>query len=707
MQPAPGPPRNRLAGETSPYLLQHAGNPVDWYPWGPAALERARREDKPILLSIGYSACHWCHVMAHESFEHQPTAALMNELFVNIKVDREERPDLDRIYQIAQQVLTQRTGGWPLTMFLTPEDQVPFFGGTYFPREPRYGMPAFADLLRQVAAYFREQRDSIRGQNGRLLSVFASLAPAAAADDTRLDSAPLARTRATLQADFDADFGGFTGAPKFPHAGFIERLLRHWSATAVEDPPDLQALYMATLTLTRMAEGGLYDHVGGGFARYSVDAYWMIPHFEKMLYDNGPLLALYADAATATGDALFRAAANGTADWVLREMQAPAGGFYSSLDADSEGEEGKFYVWDRAEVERLATGEEYRALARRFGLDREPNFEHRHWHLHAFVAVEAIARATGVETGVIEARLASGLRKLFTAREARVRPGRDDKILSSWNGLMIRGLAIAARALGRDDLAASATRAVDFLKDALWRDGRLFATHKDGRSQLPAYLDDYVFVAEALLELLAARWRSSDLGFAIALVEAALEHFEDRALGGFWFTADDAEPLIHRSKSFADEALPAGNGVAARLLGRLGHLLGEPRYLHAADRTLRAAWSAIERYPPAHCSLLDALEEWLTPVESVILRGPAGAIGEWRSELARLYAPRRMVFAIPDTAEDLPPALAAKIAGEGPRAYLCRGSTCEAPFDSLPALLARLGEAIADRPTPASGPAGP
>ncbi|HXQ64555.1 MAG TPA: thioredoxin domain-containing protein [Steroidobacteraceae bacterium] len=704
MQPASGPPRNRLAGETSPYLLQHARNPVDWYPWGPEALERARRDDKPILLSIGYSACHWCHVMAHESFEHVPTAALMNELFVNIKVDREERPDLDRIYQIAQQVLTQHSGGWPLTMFLTPQDQVPFFGGTYFPREPRHGMPAFAELLRQVAAYFHDQRAQIRGQNGRLLSVFASLAPAAAAPDTRLDAGPLERARAMLQADFDAEYGGFTGAPKFPHTGFSERLLRHWSATAGADPPDLQALYMATLTLTRMAEGGLYDHVGGGFARYSVDAYWMIPHFEKMLYDNGPLLALYADAATATGDALFRAAANGTADWVLREMQAPAGGFYSSLDADSEGEEGKFYVWDASEVERLVTREEYAALARRFGLDRDPNFEHRHWYLHAFVAVDAIARAAGVESSIIDARLAGALGKLFTAREARIRPGRDDKILSSWNGLMIRGLAIASRALGRDDLATSATRAVDFLKSALWRDGRLFATHKDGRSQLPAYLDDYLFVAEALLELLATRWRSADLEFAIALVEVALEHFEDRALGGFWFTADDAEPLIHRSKSFADEALPSGNGVAARLLGRLGHLLGEPRYLHAAERTLRAAWSAIERYPPAHGSLLDALEEWLTPVESVILRGPAVAIDEWRTELARRYAPRRMVFAIPDSAERLPPALAAKIPGSGPLAYLCRGSTCEAPIDSLPALLRRLDEGNSGESAPARTP---
>jgi len=693
MHPSPDRPRNRLAAETSPYLLQHAANPVDWYPWSQEALARAAREDKPILLSIGYSACHWCHVMAHESFEHEPTAALMNALFVNIKVDREERPDIDRIYQIAQQVLTQRGGGWPLTMFLSPEDQMPFFGGTYFPREARYGMPSFTDLLQRVAAYYRDRRAEIHAQNGRLAAVFADLAPAAPAPETRLGREPIARARAMLEADFDAQFGGFTGAPKFPHPGYIERLLRHWSASQLGATPDLQALYMATLTLTRMAEGGLYDHVGGGFARYSVDAWWMIPHFEKMLYDNGPLLALYAEAAVATGDALYRDAANGTADWVLAEMQSPSGGFYSSLDADSEGEEGRYYVWDRPEVEALVTAEEYAVLAPRFGLDRGANFEQRHWHLHAYRSVADVAAAAGLEVPVAQARLASALAKLAGARAQRVRPGRDDKILVAWNGLMIRGLAIAARALERPELAVAATRAVDFLKSQMWRDGRLFATHKDGRSHLAAYLDDYVFLAEALLELLATRWRSSDLEFAVALADAALAHFADPA-GGFWFTADDAEALIHRSKSFADEALPAGNGVAARLYGRLGYLLGEPRYLAAAEATLRAAWSALDRYPPAHASLLDALEEQLEPTEIVVLRGPEAVIAGWHRELSRLYAPRRLLLAIPESAADLPAALATKPAAPDGLAYLCKGTVCEAPLSSLPALVHRLRDGI-------------
>jgi uncharacterized protein YyaL (SSP411 family) len=695
MHPASSTPRNRLADETSPYLQQHAANPVDWYAWGEEALARARREDKPILLSIGYSACHWCHVMAHESFEHPATATLMNELFVNVKVDREERPDLDRIYQIAQQVLTQRNGGWPLTMFLAPDDQVPFFGGTYFPREARHGMPAFADLLRRVAAYYREQRAAIREQNGRMRQVFVELAPAGPAPDLVLGRKPLQAARAALEEDFDPQFGGFTPAPKFPHAGFIERLLRHWSATARDASPDLHALYMATLTLTRMADGGLYDHVGGGFSRYAVDGFWMIPHFEKMLYDNGPLLALYADASVATGEPTFRAAASGTADWVLREMQSPAGGYYSSLDADSEGVEGRYYVWDRAEVEALVGPDEFAVLAPRFGLDRDPNFEHSHWHLHTFKAVEQIAGELGLEPELIRARLAAGLAKLFAARATRVRPGRDDKILTSWNGLMIRGLAVAARALRRPELAASATRAVDFIHAEMWRDGRLFATHKDGRSRLPAYLDDYVFLADGLLELLATRWRSDDLRFAVELVEAALAHFEDRERGGFWFTADDGEALMHRSKSFADEALPAGNGVAARVLGRLGTLLGEPRYLAAAERTLRAAWSAILQYPPAHGSLLDALEELLTPVESVIVRGLTPEIARWHADLARLYAPRRMVFAIPADAPDLPPALASKPAAAGVVAYVCEGTTCAAPESSLERLIRRLHDGVA------------
>src|SRR5688572_16180646 len=381
---------NRLARETSPYLRQHARNPVDWHPWGSEALELARSSGKPILLSVGYSACHWCHVMAHESFEDADTAKLMNELFVNIKVDREERPDIDKIYQFAHQVLTQRGGGWPLTMFLTHDDQKPFFGGTYFPNEARYGMPAFSTLLQRVADYYREQHAELRAQNETLMDVYGDLTPAPAAGDEKLTTAPLAAAREQLAATFDKRYGGFGAAPKFPHPGSIDRLMRHWHATAVTQEPDLDALFMATLTLTRMAEGGLYDQLGGGFSRYSVDQFWMIPHFEKMLYDNGALLASYAEAALATGDALFRRITDETGAWLLREMQEDGGGFHSAYDADSEGHEGKFYVWSREEVQAALSPEEWQVFGRRFGFDQEANFEGA-WHLHVFHSYEKLA----------------------------------------------------------------------------------------------------------------------------------------------------------------------------------------------------------------------------------------------------------------------------------------------------------------------------
>jgi uncharacterized protein len=685
--------QNRLAKETSPYLRQHATNPVDWYPWGPEALELARSTGKPILLSIGYSACHWCHVMAHESFEDEATASLMNELFVNIKVDREERPDLDKIYQFAHQVLTQRGGGWPLTMFLTHDDQKPFFGGTYFPDEARHGMPAFSTLLKRVAEYYREQRDELRAQNTALMEVFGDLTPAPAGAGVELTDAPLAAVRARLEESFDKRHGGFGDAPKFPHPGYGDRLLRHWHASSATASPDLHALYMATLTLMRMAEGGIYDQLGGGFARYSVDRFWMIPHFEKMLYDNGALLASYAEAALATGDPLFARITLETAQWLLREMQDPGasggagGGFYSAYDADSEGHEGKFYVWTRTEVRAALEQVEWNVFSRRFGLDEEPNFEGA-WHLHAFVAVEQIAREQQLEPAAVESALNSARAKLLAIRSRRVWPGLDDKILTSWNALAIRGLAIAARALARPELGAAADRALAFLRAHLWRvspegRGRLLATSKDGVSHLNAYLDDYAYLANALLEMLELRWRDDDVAWLRQILDAMLAHFEDRELGGFFFTSDDHETLIHRSKSFGDDAIPAGNGIAARVLLRAGYLLGETRWLAAAERTLRAGWLALERFPHGHVSLLEALAEYRAPPEIVVIRGAADAATAWQRELAKLYAPHRMVFAIPADAAGLDAALADKRAGAATRAYLCRGTTCSAPLDSL------------------------
>ena len=671
--------RNHLVDETSPYLLQHADNPVEWYPWGEAALQRAKQENRPILLSIGYSACHWCHVMAHESFEDLGTAELMNELFVNIKVDREERPDLDKIYQVAQQMLTHGSGGWPLTMFLTPQQQ-PFFGGTYFPKEPRYGMPAFRDLLRRVAQYYREQGEEIATQNAQLQAALAAMVPPPGLGVV-LDDSPLALARAALAKSFDAGFGGFTGAPKFPHSTSIERCMRQWYATSADTEPDLKALYMASLTLTRMAEGGLYDQLGGGFARYSVDGAWMIPHFEKMLYDNGQLLCEYARAHLATGEALFAKIAHETADWVLRDMRSPAGSFYSSLDADSEGHEGKFYVWNRDEVQSLLTAREYDAFSARFGLDRSANFEGE-WHLHVSASLDDIAAALNEPVQAVAADIESARSKLLKARNLRVWPARDEKTLCSWNALMIKSLGLASRVLGRPDLAEAAGTAVDFLRRHLWRDGRLLATYKDGRAHLPAYLDDYALLADALLELLQTRWRSSDLDFARQLAEVLLDQFEDKDSGGFFFTAKDHEQLIHRSKTFADESVPSGNGFAASMLIRLGYLLGETRYLDAAERTLRAGWAAIQDYPQAHMSLANALEDFLSALQIVVIRGEASSAAHWASVLGRLYAPTRMIFAIPNDAQ-LPAALTAKRPGETTVAYLCIGMTCTAPLTNL------------------------
>ena len=671
--------RNHLAEETSPYLLQHADNPVEWYPWGEAALRKAEKENKPILLSIGYSACHWCHVMAHESFEDLGTAALMNELFINIKVDREERPDLDKIYQVAQQMLTQGSGGWPLTMFLTPRQQ-PFFGGTYFPKEPRYGMPAFRDLLRRVAQYYREQGAEIAAQNEQLQAALAAIVPR---PDTGavLDGSAMAQARAALEKSFDGTFGGFSGAPKFPHSSSIERCMRQWYATSAAPKPDLKALYMATLTLTRMAEGGLFDQLGGGFARYSVDGAWMIPHFEKMLYDNGQLLCEYARAHLATGEALFAKVAHETADWVLRDMRSAAGSFYSSLDADSEGHEGKFYVWRRDEVQSLLTPREYSAFSARFGLDRSANFEGE-WHLHTYASLDDIAGALKESAQTVAELIEAARSKLLKARNLRVWPARDEKILCSWNALMIKALSLASRVLSRPDLAEAAGTAVDFIRHHLWRDGRLLATYKDGRAHLPAYLDDYAFLADALLELLQTRWRSSDLDFARQLAEVLLDQFEDKADGGFFFTAKDHEQLIHRSKSFADESVPSGNGVAASMLIRLGFLLGETRYLDAAERTLCAAWTGIKDYPQAHMSLVNALEDFLSALQILVVRGEASSAAHWASVLGKLYAPTRMIYAIPNDAQ-LPPALAAKRPGETTVAYLCSGMTCSAPLENL------------------------
>ena len=686
--------RNRLAQETSPYLLQHASNPVDWYPWSEEAFAMARESGKPVLLSIGYSACHWCHVMAHESFEDEQTAELMNRLFVNIKVDREERPDIDRIYQMAHQLLTQRPGGWPLTMFIDPDGQRPFFGGTYFPDEARYGMPSFRDLITRVAAYYAEHRQDVRGQGEQLQNIFEQITRPAPADEAALSHVALDEARKQLAQTFDREYGGFGGAPKFPHTPGLERLLRHWRASAHNDDPDVEALYMTTLSLTRMAEGGIYDHLGGGFCRYTVDRDWQIPHFEKMLYDNGPLIALYAQAHLATGEPLFAKVAGDSADWLLADMRSPEGAFYSSRDADSEGEEGRYYVWTRDEVQALLPSDEYEVVARRFGLDGEPNFEDK-WHLTVHEPLDGIAKSLDRPESGIEDTLGRAMAIMLDRRTGRIAPARDEKQLASWNALAIRGLAIAGNVLNRSELVAAAVRAADFIDDHMFENGRLFASYKDGAARFPAYLDDHAFLLDAALELLQAGWQPRHLALAQRLADILLDHFHDAGSGGFWFTADDHEALMHRPKPLADESMPSGNGIAALALQRLGFLLGETRYLQAAEGTLRHASQVMTEHPQAHVTLLTALEEYLENPETIIIRGDAPETESWRAQTQKIYAPRRLIFAIPSDCENLPGALADRAGRPGRTvAYRCLGSHCSMPLESLDALAAELSESV-------------
>lgn len=667
---------NRLAQETSPYLLQHADNPVDWYPWGDEALHLAQAQDKPILLSIGYSACHWCHVMAHESFEDPEVAALMNAHYINIKVDREERPDIDQIYQAAHNMLSRQSGGWPLTVFLTPQ-QEPFFTGTYFPKQPRYQLPGFGDLIVRVAAFYHERKVELAEQNQSLLRAMAQTVPPASADITA-DSGTVRQAFQHLRDSFDFEHGGFGSSPKFPNPADIEFFLRQARLGNAE------AEAMALQMLRSMAAGGIYDQIGGGFCRYSVDERWMIPHFEKMLYDNGQLLALYAngwqlvhekDPALAQR---FERVMNETVAWLLREMRSSEGAFYSSLDADSEGEEGKFYVWQPAELMDVLTPEEYALALQCFGFEHAPNFEGHAWH--PYLAVQPLPDDTTLFDNMQA--------KLFAAREKRIRPGRDDKILTSWNALAIKGLARAGRVLDKPEWVAVAQQALDFIRSTLWLSNRLLATCKDGKAHLNAYLDDYAFLLDALLELMQAEFRPADLEFAQVLADVLLEEFEAPD-GGFYFTGHHHETLIHRPKQAYDNATPNGNGIAAAALQRLGHVLGEMRYLEAAERTLKAFDMVVQHSPAACPSLLMALQEYNEPPVVVILKGPVDQMQAWKLELNREYLPNVISLALPAELENLPATLT-RISPEAVNAWVCRGVQCLPPINDLDVLLEQL-----------------
>ena len=678
---------NALASATSPYLRQHAENPVDWRPWSEEALALAKREDKPILLSIGYSACHWCHVMAHESFEDPAVAHVMNDRFVNIKVDREERPDLDQIYQTAHALMTRRSGGWPLTMFLTP-DGVPYYAGTYFPKHARYGMPGFVDLLPRIAQAYREQGPAITEQGKRLADALDSLEPAGAVD--ALPARAPARALAVLEQRFDPVDGGFGGAPKFPHAAELDFCLRQWKRRG-----DDRAATVVRTTLSKMAQGGIFDQLGSGFCRYSVDAQWSIPHFEKMLYDNASLLALYADAALAFEMPEFGDVARAIVGWMTREMRASDGAFYSSLDADSEGEEGRFYVWTREEARAALSEDEWAAAAPYFGLDAPPNFEGHAWNLRVATPPDVIATRLAIGLRDVEARLARAKQKLFAKRAARIRPGLDDKILTAWNALAIGALARAARALDEPDFARLAFDALDALVATAWRGGRLYATRHGAKVALPAYLDDYAFLLAALIEAMQARFRPQDFALAVDLADRLLDGFEDRERGGFWFTSHDHERLYHRTKPVHDNATPSGNGIAAQALITLGHLAGEPRYVDAAERAVKLFAPALADTAGGDTTLQVALERLLVPPATVILVGEPEATRAMAHALARSYLPDVVVVdvgseTVPDALrKDAPPA-------SGAAAFVCRGMRCLPPISDVALVEAELAQS--DRP---------
>ncbi len=680
---------NHLRNEPSPYLQQHANNPVDWYPWGAEALARAVAEDKPILLSIGYSACHWCHVMERESFEDAATAALMNELFVNIKVDREERPDLDQIYQIVVQVM-KRSGGWPLTVFLTP-DQRPFFGGTYFPPEERYGMPAFSQVLRLVSEAYRDRRGDVELQAGELSGAIASVASRAAlpADSAPLGPDLLARAEKALGRRFDDEHGGFGRRPKFPNTMPLDVLLRRGALEG-----DERSLARVSLALGAMRGGGVFDQLGGGFHRYSTDEKWLVPHFEKMLYDNALLLRLYVDAFRATREPRWGETAGLIADYVLREMQAPEGGFFAAQDADSSGAEGSFFVWDRAEILAALGGDpELTELAcLRFGVTEEGNFEQTGKSvLHESRSVGSLAIKLSRAPSEIQADLAAITARLLAAREGRTKPFRDEKVLASWNGLMIGALAEAAGALGRPDLLRAAERAFAFVERVLIDGSRVLRIDKRR-----GFLDDQAFVAYAALDLYEATGEPRYVARAQALVDELLAHFADPVDGGFFFTPDDGEALIHRSKDPYDQSVPSGASLANLALLRLGALLGDPYGARGGRELERVAAAALEN-PFGYGQTLAALDRLVRGGVEVVIVGKRGdpGVAALAAVVHGAYLPNRTVAWLDPSDAASVAACAAlangKEAGTMPVAYVCRGRACSLPILSPVELARELG----------------
>jgi uncharacterized protein YyaL (SSP411 family) len=679
---------NRLTRETSPYLLQHKDNPVDWYPWGEEALEKARAEDKPVLLSVGYSACHWCHVMERESFEDEATAALMNEHFVNIKVDREERPDVDSIYMSAVQAMT-RHGGWPMTVFMTP-DGAPFYGGTYFPPVPSRGMPSFQQVLLSLADAYTNRREEVL-KSAENVREFLRESTTASIPKSEVSEGLLTHAANALVGQIDNRFGGFDGAPKFPQAMNLEVLLRHHKRTG-----DRATLSGVELTCRQMANGGIYDQLGGGFARYSVDEYWLVPHFEKMLYDNALLARLYLEAYEATGDGFYKRIAEETLGYVMRDMTDPEGGFYSAEDADSEGEEGKFYVWTPEEIERVLEPEDAKLAERFWDVTERGNFEGKNI-LNVPRPPEAVAAEFGISTEELWRRIEAIRERLFAEREKRVRPGRDEKVLAAWNGLMLRAFALAASVTGREEYRRVAEKNASFLLEKLVADARLRRSYKDGQARFNGYLEDYACVADGLLTLYEATFERRWLMEAASLADAILELFWEEAEGAFYDTAVDHEELVTRPRDVYDNATPSGSSVAVDVLLKLSVLLDREDYQERAETVLENLSGGIAQIPGAFGRLLSALDFYLSTPYEVAIIGDREAPGT-KALLETVYSsylPNKVVAGRSEGDEEamrLVPLLADRpMRGGEATAYVCINHACQSPTTEPVELARQLG----------------
>nr|MBN1229730.1 thioredoxin domain-containing protein [Anaerolineae bacterium] len=680
---------NRLSSETSPYLLQHKDNPVDWYPWCEEAFERAKAEDKPVFLSIGYSACHWCHVMAHESFEDASTADVMNRHFVNIKVDREERPDVDSVYMNAVQALTGR-GGWPLSVWLLPDGR-PFYGGTYFPNTPRYGMPSFVQVLERIVEVYREKRTRLDSDAAQLTRAISGRIQLEEAGGKLLSPGLLDRAADQLLSRFDKQYGGFGEQPKFPPSMTLDFLLRHYARTR-----SLDSLRMVTHTLDRMMAGGIYDQLGGGFHRYSVDNRWLVPHFEKMLYDNALLIRIYAQAYQVTGKSAYRQVVEQTVDYIKREMTDRHGGFYSSQDADSEGKEGEYYIWSVEAIrEALSDTPCLEAVLSYWGLDRNPNFE-GHYILWVPGALDDVAQAHQIPSASLAGAIEEARQELFSTRGTRLAPACDDKILTAWNGLMIHSLALAGRILGSGEFLEMAVRAADFILGRMRPNGRLQRTYRNGQARYHSCLEDHAFLIEGLIELYQATGNERWFDEMLALTGQMLDLFWDDE-AGFYDTAHDSEALITRPQELGDNAIPSGTSAAVSVLVRVSRLADKPDYLSRAERIAARLSASVEQYPAAFGYLAAQFEFMLGhPTEIVVVGSPssAEAVALW-DELRRHYLPNAILVtydpALQSTANQIPLIGGRNLVRGKPAAYVCHNYTCQKPALSPDELRKQLG----------------